>query len=533
MPWLIWRYLLWRQLRAIALSTAIVMGAMGLAMAMPVLGRGLLGGEESIRLVVVMMMMMSPMTIPISAGIGAAMALQRLEQQQELVACSRLGFSHLQLITPTLVLALALTAGSAWLSQRTIPRFARQAAQFVAPDPIRMIQRQIKNDMAVQLGDWRLKARESAILQGDGAWDESIQLDSLVLIHPDADGSLLDDATAGRAVVTMKQVEGKLQLSAELFDVLLMNHRRSQLLRTRQWQLPEWSAPIPERPMNSYTRRELDEVHAQPWSHPRVIKAAGPIQGARRAQQMADLWSRIDARSTLRLRRISDGSGYVLGGFQAARKELTIELRSAGARGWIDMLQENKVIRRIQAPETILTLVPSRIGDWPEVQMQITPTVQIADTPEHKRENLKYAGLSPVDPPGAIRLESGRLLEWAAGRQDSPGMSLAHRGLIRAIDQVRWMVAREQWKRIGLVVVAGLAPLLAWTIALRFHPRFTLVSGIAVFLPILAVEIWIDGADALVQTLNLNANWIGPMLMAGPLAALMASMELYRQKRTH
>ena len=267
--------------------------------------------------------------------------------------------------------------------------------------------------------------------------------------------------------------------------------------------------------------------------NPQVIAEAGPLEGIWRAVQIAELWGRLNRSSILSLRQPSDGDVFRLGGFEAHRSDLVLVLKSKDAPGWIDMIQEGRVLRRIQAPEVILTIAPSPQGDWPQVQMQITPTVKIADTPEHKRLNLRYQGLTAADPPELPPLESDRLLNWAAEYQGKPDPQSQRRSLLNAIQDTHWRIVLERWNRIGMIFTAGLAIVLAWTLTLRFTPRFMLLAGMLAFVAILAVELWIQGAGSMLYVVSLNLQWIGVTVLAAPLVAMLLSLELYRQKQKH
>jgi lipopolysaccharide export LptBFGC system permease protein LptF len=513
MPWTIWRWLLIEQLKWVAASTVVTIGLASLGLSLMTLGQGLLGAGEAMRLMVAVAVTISPLVIPISAALGAAWALHQLGQQQQLAACEWLGVAPTRLMAPSAAIGLALGAAGWQLSNDWIPRFARQAADFVAPDPLRLLERRVAQGRSTRVGPWQMTAKSAAFDEAGGG--QALELDGLVAVRIDEGGKLIEEASAGLGRLTLQPRLGGLSVGFELRQVRHVDHAASRSIESARWQLPNWNVPAVEARIEAYTATELRAMAKEPTLHPRVGTAAGPIVGLRNAAVQRARWLAERGKLYPALRQMSDDSRWTLEGFSAQAEGEAVKLRAQAGGGWIRQVKEGRVTRQIQAPEATVSWTPDRAGGEPAIRLEIAPTLRLDDTPADQKRVLVYTDMTMAEPPRQPPTQAQELLAWAGVRTDE-ATQRDRRSMARAMRIAELQIELERWRRAALAAAAATALAAAAATAMRWQHAGRITVTIAVFGPVLTAVLWIDAAGSLIRPAGFGAAAGAAALLAGP-----------------
>lgn len=211
MPWTLYRYILKELLKLLAVSLAVLVAVISMALAIKPLSDGLLGPWGLIKFIIYTAPTILDIALPFAAAFAGTIVFCRMTSDNEVLACRASGMSYLALILPVLALGAVLTIGMVYLSNWVVPSFYRMARFTVQRDILRLVVSELENGKAYRFGTsivyadavGEQDAEQLNLAMADGGTEAKperlIMLKGVAVGQLDTAGRIRSDSTAERA----------------------------------------------------------------------------------------------------------------------------------------------------------------------------------------------------------------------------------------------------------------------------------------------------------------------------------------------
>ncbi|HUU86018.1 MAG TPA: LptF/LptG family permease [Phycisphaerae bacterium] len=224
------------------------------------------------------------LALPVAALFSAAVTYGRLSADNEFVACRASGINIHVLFLPTLVISL-VSAGFTFFSLNYLfPQQLRNLYEIGRADPVRMVQYQLQAPRRLPLGDDRVRiyAEEVQVVSDEESGEHSKELltHGVAFVQLDGENWVLY-GTAGWARIRFDHLDTEPSGRADLFDVLLINRMKDQVVSLAQQ--PLWADQLPRNlPLKAkwLSLNQLFYYRPRPYELPEVDRTVQRVRGA-------------------------------------------------------------------------------------------------------------------------------------------------------------------------------------------------------------------------------------------------------------
>ena len=529
MPYRLSWYTAVELLRVIGFAALVlaVVTAFG-AVIKPLAGDAPISAMQALKYVGLSLVPMMQYALPFAAGFGATIVLHRMATDNEIMAMSVVGLRYRTILTPVLVLGVAMIILMAVLVQVIIPRVYAVMGRVIAGDITALFEHAVSQGKPVRFGDMEIWA-ESMHVQVDPPGSEAnerIELRRMVAARLGPDGSIESDVSAAGAVLDLYEREGIVLIRMAMDDAVSWESAGGNLRGfPRLEPTHAIPVPLPERtePM-AMTRSELLAVDADPSRYPAIsaeyerladallqMRQREAMNTALKATGSVDLLAADRSGHSWRIQATGLHRGVLRG-----RGKQPIRLTELGVDG--------QAIRTFQPRVAKLSVEDGGLDGRDRRLVLSMDDVTVNDPPDAARSNHRASVLvGNLQPLYALQAEAesspSALLEQARESQDrSPGVQQSLKRIQNATFTLHGQVVSRLWRRWAIAITAGLLPLLGAILALNMRSAQPLSIYMVGFLPALLNLVLISGGGGFIRQgefwAGLSVMWSGNVVLA-------------------
>ena len=525
MPLTLYRSMLGDLLRVLALTSAVLVTVIAFgATIKPLSDDELLTAAQAAKYAVLVTIPMLQYALPFAAAFAATIVFQRMTADNEVLAAAVSGISYRTLLTPIVVLGLALLLIMVALTQWIVPHFWGVLYESFSRDVIKLFQASIERREpfqleGVQIYADRLVPDESP--QASGA-DIRFVLHGVAVAELDESGRATTDITASRAVIDIDRLPNETRLNMAMRDAVAFKGDMLSRVPTMRLAQPIVIPSISHRDLNAMSWWQLRRLRDEPDVDFRVEDSKRDVaDGMHELQIMGSLRDRLRDAGRAQLR----GQGDVVYVIRAA--DLENNKFVPGPEGLIVVEQHagGRPSLRLEAPRGEIDLAVGATWRLPAFDLVLqNPTIHDLEGGgrPNARQRVMLTGLVP--PAEAeedfMAMPSPQLLRRAAEFRDVPDNILDRFHKLRdRLVKLDMEISSKQQRRFALALTAPLLLILGSLLAMWMKHTLPLTIFIWAFLPAILDVILISGGAELIdegqQIAGMSMLWSGNILLLG------------------
>jgi len=547
MPGILTRTMAGELLKTILLTTGVLVSVIAFGAAIKPLARNLLGGADILRYVALASVPMLQYALPFSAGFGATLVMHRMASDNEIVAMSAAGLSHVRILRPVLLLGVALLLVMLVLVNLVVPVFWSRMESMLARDVTRLLASSVERGEAFDLGETRIYA-DNVLMQDAPEGTSAVTrlvLVGVAAIQTTGEGMPETEFTADHATLDVHRVDGRSILKLVLGDATVFRAEDETLVRTpaaepRAIDLGHRFQPNPK----MFTLDRMLDVRANPMDFWRVRTHVDRLAEQVRAEELRDAVV-AELESTGRLSFRDDRRGETWTIIADAARGTDAAADDADAVSW-GRLANPRVERRGDDGTSVVAEVDAvrwsveRRGGEPVVDLDIDrPDGRDGGSLAAERLPRSVRSLDAVGIPRPARLDDADLLAWAEAAAEDDARSRSVRNAVatevasitRESDKVVWDIDARIHQRFAQAVTAPLLLLLGSILAIHLRHSTPLAVYLVAFLPAIADILLISGGE---QTLRRGPSILGYVLLwSGNVLLIVFCVAAWLRLRRH
>ncbi|NBC11036.1 MAG: LptF/LptG family permease [Planctomycetes bacterium] len=561
MPLTLYRYIMGELLKLLVLSTAVLVTVMAVGFViLKTVSDGMPSALGLVKLIAYVVPVMLPYALPVTAAFSATLVYFRMSADNEITACAMSGVSYRSLLTPVLVLGLAVTLGLFFLSNYVIPGFWARVEQAAQTDVARMVVQQLQGHDVVEMGELVLYADDAALDEdlprpADVGPDEPWPYQRVILYHgavgtiDGQTGRLGVDATGERAVADFyRHTDGHTYVTVKFVNATVRHPQTGLFVSTAEQNIPAQRLPsfFQVKPRFLSLDR-LHEISQRPEEHQHVAQKMHKLRDALMIDQLL-----ADMLSTLRGER--GGGSIRFDGPQNQHHTLTAPIARRDPdhpnrlllAGEGDQRITVRVGRGLDVRQTLrakggrLDAEIRQTGAEPQFEIKLDQQVTVRDAqlPTPNERSTVYLPLLRVDRSATARWRDPEPsdLRAAAVASERNSVRRAYRRLKAEIVELRRGIAIAVNERAALSVCAMMVMALGAVMSMNLRRQTPLVIFFWCFLPAVLGMFLIAGGGKNVADANpfgFGAWFTALMIWSGNLFLLAVTWLVYQRLARH
>jgi lipopolysaccharide export LptBFGC system permease protein LptF len=537
MPGILTRTMAGELLKTILLTTGVLVAVIAFGAAIKPLARNLLGGADILRYIAFACIPMLQYALPFSAGFGATLVMHRMASDNEIIAMSAAGLSHVRILRPVILLGVVLLLVMLILVNLVVPIFWTRMESMLARDVTRLLASSVERGEAFDLGDTRIYA-DDVLVQDDpeGTTAETrLVLAGVAAVQIDGEGLPDTEFTADHATLDVYRIDGRSILKLVLGDATVFRAEDETLVRMpaaepRAIDLGHRLQPNPK----MFTLPKMLELREHPLDFWRVRIYLERLADRLDSIELgAAIASSVDNTGVLRL-------------YDPRREETwTITRPPEAAKGSSHLLVRPRVERRGGDGPTVSAEVASvrwtlqRRDGKGVVDLTVDRNGGDEGVGDAERLPRTLRSLEPIGIDRPVRLEGAAVLDRGRNLVEASATAEGTRAAIRqdlaSIDReankLEWDIDARIQQRFAQAVTAPLLLLLGSMLAIQLRHATPLTVYLVAFLPAIADILLISGGE---QTLRRGPSILGHLLLwSGNVLLIVFCIATWLRLRRH